>query len=200
MKAAAKRGSTQTSLPRWNDRQVWQFGLLFAGSIVAFFVINAYAGFLFRARGESEALENFLLAYNTMPLLGSFTILAAPGWIGRRKPIAIAAVLTAVGLAGFTFLDGWASWAAALFTGFVATVETILLISLPTMIATGAAVTRLTAGMTLIGFAIAFVLPLFGGWLAGTIDRVEMTLIPSLMFTIVVLLALGRTRRYPKYE
>jgi len=199
-KAAVDCVSSQTTLPRWNDGSVWQYGLLAASSIVAFFVVNAYAGTLLRVRGESEALEGFLFAYNSTPLLGSFAVLAAPKWIGARGPIAVSAVLAAAGLAGFAFLEGWASWAAALVCGFAATVEMILLISLPATIATGKAVTRLSAGMTLIGFAIAFILPLIGGWLADNMEWAEMALIPSVVFTVAVLPALGRTRRYPKYE
>lgn len=43
--------------------------------------------------------------------------------------------------------------------GYAATVKTILLISLPPKIANGTAVTRLSAGMTLIGFSLAFITP-----------------------------------------
>ena len=52
--------TTQTALPRWNDVRVWQYGLLFAGSIVAFFVINAFVGTILRSREESDALSGLL--------------------------------------------------------------------------------------------------------------------------------------------
>jgi len=54
--------------------------------------------------------------------------------------------------------------------------------------------------LTLIGFSIAFVLPLLGGWLADSADRIEMALIPSLIFMVAALAALGRTAHYPTYE
>ena len=190
----------QTALPRWNDLKVWQYGFLAAGSIVTFFVINAYAGSLLRSRGEHEALEGLLLAYNSMPLLGSFAVLAMPRWIGACRPIAVSGLLSAIGLAGFVFLQGWASWISALVAGFTVTIEMILLLSLPAVIARGQAVTRLNAGMTLIGFLIAFILPLIGGLLADWLLWTEMALIPSLIFAFVVLPAVGRARRYPVYE
>ena len=192
--------SPRASLPKWSDGRVWQYGLLLASSVVGFFIVNAYSGTLLRARGETEALEELLFAYNATPLLGSFIVLSAPGWIGLRTPIAVSAMFSAAGLAGFIFLESWASWAAALITGCAATVELILLISLPPAIAKGIAVTRLSAGMTLIGFAIAFALSFIGGWFADRMDWIEMALIPSLVFMITALAALGRTTRYPNYE
>jgi len=188
------------SLPSWDDGRVWQYGLLLASSAVAFFVINAYSGTLLRARGETEALGGLLFAYNAMPLLASFIVLSAPKLIGLRTPIAVSAMFSAAGLAGFIFLESWASWAAAIVTGCASTVELILLVSLPPAIARGISVTRLSAGMTLIGFTITFALTLVGGWFADISGWIEMALIPSLVFMIAALAALGRTTRYPNYE
>lgn len=101
--------SAGATLPRLNDTQVWQFGMLLGGSVITFYVINTYVGSLLRARGETEALELLLFAYNATPLLASFLVLANPNWMGLRNPIAISAILSAAGLAGFVFLDGWAS-------------------------------------------------------------------------------------------
>ena len=192
--------SIKKALPHWYDGRVWQYGLLIAGSTVVFFVINAYAGLLLKARGESDALETLLIAYNSMPLVGSFIVLAAPKWVGARGPIAISAILAAAGLAGFTFLDGWASWASALLVGVASTVELILVMSLPVKIASGIAVTRLSAGMTLVGLTIAFALPILGGWLADSMGSIELALIPSLIFCAAILPAVGRAKCYPKYE
>ena len=156
--------STSKSLPQWNDARVWQYGLLLASSVVAFFVINAYSGTVLRARGETEALKGLLFAYNATPLLASFIVLVVPKWVGRRAPIAVSAILAAGGLAGFVLLESWASWAAALVAGCASTVQLILLVSLPPAIARGVAVTRLSAGMTLIGFC-DFLCFDFDGWM-----------------------------------
>jgi len=196
VKAADDRPETQSSLPRWNDGQVWQFGLLLACSIVVFFVINSYAGAVLRSRGEEHALAGFLFAYNLTPLLASFVVLTAPHWIGRRNPLGASAFVAALGLAGFVFLEGWASWVAAVIAGLASTIELILLISLPATIAKGLGVTRMSAGITLIGYAIAFTLPMIGGWIAEGTGRIEMALLPALVFTIAMVPALGRTRRY----
>jgi len=194
--AADNQPDTRSSLPRWNDGQVWQFGLLLACSIVIFYAINAFAGTVLRARGEEEALAGLLFAFNLAALLASFVVLAAPHWIGRRNPLGVAALIAVLGLAGFAFLDGWVSWVAAVVAGLSSTIELILLVSIPAAIAKGQGVTRLSAGTTLIGYAIAFVLPLLGGWIAEKSGQIEMALLPALVFAIVMIPALGRTRRY----
>lgn len=193
---ADNRMGSLSSLPRWNDGQIWQLGLLLACSIAIFFTINAYAGLVLRDRGEEQALAGFLFAYNLTPLVASFIVLAAPHWIGYRTPLGVAAIVAVSGLAGFVFLDGWASWVAAVITGLSSTIELILLVSIPAAIAKGRGVTRMSAGTTLIGYAIAFVLPLFGGWIADETGQIEMALMPALVFTVVMIPALGRRRRY----
>ncbi len=192
--------SPRASLPNWRDGRIWQYGLLLASSCVAFLIINAYSGTLLRERDETEALGGLLFAYNAMPLFASFIVLSAPKWIGMRMPIAVTAMLSVAGLAGFIFLESWASWAAALVTGCASTVELILLVSLPPAIARGISVTRLSAGMTLIGFGITFLLSLIGGWFADITGWIEVAFLPSLVFMIAALAALGQTSRYPNYE
>ena len=190
------RPRARTALPRWNDGQVWQFGLLLACSIVVFYAINAFAGAVLRSRGEEQALAGLLFAFNLTPLLASIVVLIAPHWIGRRNPLGAAYIIASLGLAGFVFLDGWASWAAAVIAGLASTIELILLVSLPATIAKGLGVTRMSAGTTLIGYAVAFVLPMIGGWMAEGTGRTEVALLPALIFTIAMIPALGRKKRY----
>ena len=163
-------------------------------------MVNAYSGSLLHERGEYETAELFHFAYNAMPLLASFVIIAAPGWVGARKPIAVSAIVTALGLGGFIRLDGWWAWEAAMIVGFVSTIELILLVSLPPAIAKGIAVSRLSAGMTLIAFAIAFLLTLLGGWMAAILGGIELSLVPALIFMVLALGALGKHAIYPKCE
>ena len=196
----ASQSVPQPTLPRWNDIYVWQYGLLLASSVVAFYVINAYCASVLTSRGEAFALQGLIFAFNGMPLLASFVILAAPQWIGLRAPLGIASVLAALGLLGFIFMHGWWSWASALVCGFAATIELILLVSLPPAIASGIAVTRLSAGMSLLGFSLAFICTLVGGYLADWFAWTELALLPALVFMLGALLMLGRKASYPKYQ
>ena len=189
-----------STLPRWNDMHVWQYGLLLASSVVAFYVINAYCASVLTSRGEEYALEELIFAFNAMPLLASFVLLAAPNWVGLRTPLAIAAVFAVLGLVGFIFAAGWLSWASALVCGFAATIELILLLSLPPAIAKGIAVTRLSAGMSLLGFSLAFACTLIGGYLADWFVWTELALMPALVFMLAALFMLGSKTRYPEYQ
>ena len=200
LEAHALEQSTGPTLPRLHDAKLWQFSLLYANSIIAFLIINAYCGSILRDRGELEALEGFIFWFNAMPLLGSFVILANPKWVGLRDPIAVFALTSLLGIAGFFAFSGWISWIAACLTSFSATVMLILLLSLPPYIARGKAVTRLSAGMTLLGFGIAFGLSLLGGWLADSWQIKDMALVPTLVFMLISMLALGRHKVYPNYE
>lgn len=191
-----KRTGPFSSLPRWNDGQIWQLGLLLACSIVIFFSINAFAGSVLQARGEEHALVGFMLAYNLTPLLASFVVLAKPHWIGYRNPLGVSAIVAVLGFAGFIFLEGWASWIAAVIAGFSSTIELILLVSIPSAIAKGRGVTRMSAGTTLIGYGVAFMLPIVGGWAADQTGQVETALMPALVFSVLMIPALGRARRY----
>ncbi|MDC9721102.1 MAG: MFS transporter [Gammaproteobacteria bacterium] len=189
----------QVTLPRINDMRVWQYGLLLASSVVAFYVINAYCASILAARGENDVLQWVILAFNAMPLLASFVLLARPNWIGRRAPLGMAAIAAAMGLLGFILSAGWLSWLSALVCGFAATIELILLISLPPSIAKGIAVTRLSAGMSVLGFSLAFVCTLLGGYLADRFGVVELALWPALLFMLAALLVLGKQAVYPPY-
>ena len=113
---AGNRSSIQ-ALPSLTDKHIWQLSLLLTGSIVAFVVTNAYAGVFLRARGEEYALTWLILAFNSMPLLASFIVLAAPTWVGLRAPVAVSAIVSLLGMLGFVFLQGWASWVSVLFVG-----------------------------------------------------------------------------------
>jgi len=60
--------------------------------------------------------------------------------------------------------------------------------------------TRLSAGMILIGYSVAFLFPLLGGRLANRTGSVEPALVPSLIFLIRALAFLSRKFCYPNYE
>lgn len=192
----ATRREVESWNPRLNDGQTWQFGLLLAGSVVVFYIINAYAAVTLEKRGEGQALALFLLAFNLTPLIASFVMLGRSVWVGQRLPVAVSGFAAAAGLAGFVMLDGPISWIFAVIAGFAATIELILLMSLPSKIAEGMAVSRLNAGMTALGYGVAFLIALFGGWLAAKTGMFEMALWPALIFAFASLALTGRSKTY----
>lgn len=176
----------------WRDTTLWRLGIPLGGSVVVFYAINAYMGSVLEARGESEVLATLLLAFNLSPFAASLALLPlGERWSGRRAPLVASAVAAMIGLLGFVFLPGLPGQVSAVVAGFAATVELILLVSLPPALVRGAAVGQLTAGITTIGYGIAFALPLIGGVLADAFGAdVSAVLVPSLVFAALGVLPL----------
>ena len=185
--------------PDWRSGTTWTLGLWLAASIAAFFVVNAYMAATLDHRGELDALPILLFAYNATPLAASLLmVIVGDRWIGRRTPIALSGAVAALGLAGFAILSGVAAMTFAVLVGFAATVQLILVLSLPPLIERGAGVARLTAGITVVGYAIAFVLPLAGGALADVSGMSILTYAPTLMFALVLLFTRRTTGSYER--
>ncbi len=167
--------------PDWRDTQIWRLGLLTAGSVIVFYAINAYMGSVLAARGESESLAILLAAFNLSPFAASVVMLfMSERWLNRDVPMVISAAVGAFGLIGFLLLPGWAGMMSAVLAGFAATIELILLVSLPPAIVTGNSIGRLTSGMTSIGYGLAFLLPLIGGLIAEKLETEALTLLPAI--------------------
>lgn len=175
-------------LPDWKSGQVWQLGLLLAGSIVVFFSINAYMGSVLNARGEAKHLSTLLLIYNVSPIIASLLlVLIGEKVSGKKTAVFLCALLSMLGLLGFMILPGWLGMAFAVIAGFSATIELILLVSIPPMVATGIAISRLTSGMFTIGYGVAFVLPLLGGAIADMANDTFYVFLPPLLFSFFCL-------------
>ena len=111
----------------------------------------------------------------------------------------ISAGLALLGVLGFAVLGGMPAYAGAILAGVASTVQLILLMSIPAIIAKGLAVTRLAAGMTLVGLTIAVALSLLGGFMADNTGSTEISTIPALIFAALAILALGRSESYADY-
>ncbi|WP_110643322.1 hypothetical protein [Salinicola sp. CPA57] len=95
-------------------------------------------------------------------------------------------------LAGFLGLEGWPSLVALVISGFGITLELTLIMALPPCLERGEAVASLTAGMSFVGYAMAFVMPMIGGWLAEAFANENLALWPMLPFAALSLIAVYR--------
>jgi CP family cyanate transporter-like MFS transporter len=183
--------------PDWRSAQTWELGLWLAASIAVFFSINAYMETSLKAHGQAAMLGTLLLAYNIMPLLASFVVVwRGDQWIGRRGPVVLTGLAAAIGTTGFALIPGWLGFASALVAGFAATVQLILVLSLPPVVARGTEVARLTGGITFIGYSVAFVLPLAGGLFVEWTGSTALLFSPMVVFAAVLLIMLPRTGAY----
>lgn len=188
----AKPGGPTPISPDWSDGRTCELGLWLAGSIAVFFSINAYMDSALSARGNGASVGALLIAYNTTAPLASLSMLWwKAAWIGRRSPIVMTGVAAAVGMIGFGFVPGPAGYAFALVAGFAASLQLILIMSLPPLVTEETNVARLTGGITFVGYLVAFALPLLGGLLSDAVGGVGMVFIPTAVF-ILALASFGR--------
>ncbi|WP_157958464.1 CynX/NimT family MFS transporter [Salinicola lusitanus] len=175
------------------SRRVWLMGVPLAASVGLFMATNAYMSSILDARGETDLLALALLFYNASPLAASLVMLwRGRRWIGRRWPVGIFAALGVLGLVGFLAMEGWPALIALVISGFGITLELTLIMALPPCLERGEAVASLTAGMSFVGYTLAFVMPMVGGWMAEAFSRASLSLWPMLAFAAASLVAVRR--------
>ena len=128
---------------------------------------------------------------NLLQLPASLIIAAVPGVIiGRRWPFIATGVLIAAAAVAFGALSGLSQAVAAGVVGFAAAFAFMLVLAMPPLMAEAGDVHRLTAGITTIQYATAFLAPLLAGaiwdatgqaasaWLLVVAAGLAMALIP----------------------
>jgi MFS transporter, CP family, cyanate transporter len=150
--------------PAWTDATTWRAGLLQGGSSVVYFGTNAFLATQMHAVGHPKLAGPCLAALNTSQLAASFIV----GYAARRgaRPhylLAVSAVFAVAGLAGIVFAPGPLAIAGSAVVGICSAVGFIISLALPALLAGHNDVHRLAAGMSGIGYLLAFVFPLLGG-------------------------------------
>jgi CP family cyanate transporter-like MFS transporter len=154
-------------LPDWKNPLTLRLGLLLGLSGSMFFGLNAYMGNLLEQQGQFDRLSEALFCYNLAQVAASLVMLKmARLWVGRRSSIVVAAALSVLGTIGAVLLDGWWSIASATLMSFVAGILLILLVALPPLLVRSEETGRLSAGTFLVGYTMAFSVPMLGGVLA----------------------------------
>lgn len=154
-------------LPDWKNPLTLRIGLLLGLSGSLFFGLNAYMGILLREQGNFEMLADALFWYNFAQVGASLVMLKmAKSWVGRKSPIIVTASCSIIGTIGTVLLTGWWSIASATFMSFTAGILLILLVALPPVLVESKETGRLSAGNFLVGYTLAFSVPMIGGLLA----------------------------------
>lgn len=180
--------SAATARPTWRSARMWRIGLMLGSSISTFFAINAYMGAILEERGNLASLDIALALFNLAGLVGSMAMLRLVNtWVGRRRPLAGAFVVSALGLLGFLGLSGPASIAMAVIACFGAVTQLVLLLSLLPRLASGEALNGLVAGVYAIGYATGFLVPMAGGALAELVGTSLLGPAPAGVLALVAL-------------
>ncbi|MDI9243728.1 MFS transporter [Marinobacter sp. CHS3-4] len=154
-------------LPDWKNPNTLRIGVLLGLSGSLFFGFNAYMGSLLEQQGHFDLLADALFWFNFAQLVASTVMLKmAKYWVGRKLPLICVASCSLVGAIGTVLLTGWWSIASATFMSMAAGIMLILLVALPPVLVDSAETGRLSAGNFLVGYTLAFSVPMLGGLLA----------------------------------
>lgn len=191
-------------LPDWKNPLTLRIGLLLGLSGSLFFGLNAYMGNLLEQQGNFEMLADALFWYNFAQVIASLLMLKmARYWVGRQLPIIVAASCSIVGTIGTLLLSGWWAIASATFMSLTAGILLILLVALPPVLVESKETGRLSAGNFLVGYTLAFSVPMVGGLLADWGDDARYAIgfivaYCALVFPLTFTLDLKRQKGQPE--
>lgn len=150
--------------PDWRDPQTWQLGLILGGGSCIYFAANTFIPEYLRVTGADDLIVPCLTALNVGQLPASFVVLGFPERVTGKKGPLVALGLGTLGGLGLLLLPlPWAQIAGAGVLGFAAAFGLILTLALPPILTDPSDVHRLSAGMFVIGYLTAFLVPLLGG-------------------------------------
>jgi CP family cyanate transporter-like MFS transporter len=186
-------------LPDWKNPLTLRIGLLLGLSGSMFFGLNAYMGNLLAQQGHFEKLADALFWYNFAQVVASLLMLKmARFWVGKRSMIILMAVLSIVGTSGTIVLEGWPAIFSATLMSFVAGILLILLVALPPLLVRSEETGRLSAGTFLVGYTLAFSIPMIGGLIAdwsGDIRHAIMVMVGYSLLVLPIAFTLDLRRR-----
>ena len=175
-------------LPDWSNPLTLKLGLLLGLSASMFFGLNAYMGNLLEQTGHFDKLSQALFYYNIAQVFASLLMLKfARQWVGRRDLIAVMAVVSVLGTIGAIALEGWWAIASATLMSFVAGILLILLVALPPLLTAAGGAGRLSAGTFLVGYTIAFSVPMLGGAVSDVTGDVRHSIMVMIGYSLLVL-------------
>ncbi|MFC4257532.1 CynX/NimT family MFS transporter [Marinobacter lacisalsi] len=175
-------------LPDWSNPLTLKLGLLLGLSASMFFGLNAYMGNLLAQTGHFDKLSQALFCYNIAQVFASLLMLkTARQWVGRRDLIAVMAVISVLGTIGAIALEGWWAIASATLMSFVAGILLILLVALPPLVAAAGGAGRLSAGTFLVGYTVAFTVPMLGGAVSDVTGDVRHSIMVMIGYSLLVL-------------
>jgi len=174
-------------LPDWKNPLTLKLGLLLGVSGSLFFGVNAYMGALLEQRGEFDNLTEALFWYNFAQVIASLMMLKmARYWVGRKTPLIIMLIFSLLGTLGMLVFTGWWAIASATFMSFTAGVLLIMMVALPPLLVPASETGRLSAGNFLVGYTMAFAVPMLGGLLSDWTGDVRHAIAVMIAYGILI--------------
>jgi CP family cyanate transporter-like MFS transporter len=151
-------------LPDWRDPTTWRLGICLGTASAAYFGLNAFLPDYLRSTHHPELITVSLTCLNLFQLPASFVVGGLSHLVlGRRWPFIATGLLTLVAIVAFVFAPGvWQAIAVGV-VGYASAQVFMLVLAMPPLLAKPDDVHRLTAGITTIQYATAFIGPLVAG-------------------------------------
>lgn len=181
--------------PDWRDPQTWQAGLILGGGSSIYFAANTFIPDYLHATGADDLIGPCLTALNAGQLPASLVVLGFPKRVtGKKGPLVALSLGTLGGLALLLLPLPWAQITGAGILGFAAAFGLILTLALPPILSDPSDVHRLSAGMFVIGYLTAFVVPYLGGLAWDATDIPATAFLPVVLGAAMVLAVAARLR------
>jgi MFS transporter, CP family, cyanate transporter len=181
--------------PDWRDPLTWGAGILAGYASGLYYAVNAFLPDYLAARGRADLLNASLTALNWAQLPASFLMLAyADRLTMRRWPFLALGTLSLIAVTGLMAMaDGWlVGWSGVI--GFCNAFLLILTLAMPPLMARPEDVPRLSAAMLLVGYLIAFAVPILGGLAWDASGAARAAFVPLLACGAVSLVIAARLR------
>jgi CP family cyanate transporter-like MFS transporter len=151
-------------LPDWRDPTTLRLGIILGTASAAYFGLNAFLPDYMRATHHPELITISLTCLNLFQLPASLVVGGLSHLVlGRRWPFVATGILTLLAMGAFVFAPGiWQAIAVGV-AGYAAAQVFMLVLAMPPLLAQPDDVHRLTAGITTIQYAAAFVAPVVAG-------------------------------------
>ena len=179
--------------PDWRDPLTWAAGLLSGYASSLYFAANAFLPDLVASRGRPDLLNAALSALNWLQMPASFLMIAYGRRLTmRRWPFIALGATSLCAIAGLVAMPAATIVAFAGVLGFCNAFLLVLTLAMPPLMAAPEDVPRLSAAMLLIGYLLAFAMPIVGGTAWDATHEPVAAFVPLFAYGLVALAIAAR--------
>jgi MFS transporter, CP family, cyanate transporter len=182
--------------PDWRNGRTWRLGLLQGTGSAAYFGTNTFLPTYLHMAGHPGLVVAALTVLNAAQIPASLLLAALPPRRTTSPPaIAVLAVIVIAGVPLVLSGNPAGVLAGAALLGFTSAAMLITSLTLPALLEGPDEAPRLSAGMFVIGYGLAFLLPLAGGaaWDGSGVPATAF--VPVLVFAAILLAVVPALRR-----
>jgi len=186
-----------SALPPWDDPMLWRIALIMASSGVLYFAGNIFLPPILAESGRIHLLDATLSSLNGVQILVAFALIFhADKLVGKHWPFRVLITAALLTIPGMLYAPGFWIVVVAGVSGALTSAILILALALPAWAVPYHQVSRMSAGMLCIGYALVFLVPVAGGWLTDLTGVRALSFLPTLIASIAALGVLSGIRRH----